>query len=468
MEAHDTPSWVLLAYLVSGVCFILALRGLSSPESSRRGNRAGMIGMAIAVVTTLAVHEIASLPEILVAIAIGGGIGLVTARKIQMTAMPQLVAAFHSLVGMAAVLVGAAAYLNPGAFGILGPDGILQVSRVEMGLGVAIGAITFSGSVIAFLKLNGNMSGKPILLPGRHIINLGTLAAILGLIAYFTQDQQPWVFFTVMALSFAIGFLLIIPIGGADMPVVISMLNSYSGWAAAAMGFTLHNSAMIITGALVGSSGAILSYIMCRAMNRSFISVIAGGFGGDAIVGGGGEVIDRAYKRGSAEDAAFLMSQADQVIIVPGYGMAVSQAQHALREMTDLLKEQGVRVKFAIHPVAGRMPGHMNVLLAEANVPYDEVFELEDINSEFAQTDVAFVIGANDVTNPAAKTDKSSPIYGMPVLDVEKARTVLFIKRSMGGAGYAGVDNELFYRDNTMMLLADAKKMVEEIVKALG
>jgi NAD(P) transhydrogenase subunit beta len=465
VEVHDTPAWVLLAYLVSGICFILALRGLSSPVSSRRGNRAGMIGMAIAVVTTLAVHEIASLPEILVAIAIGGGIGLVTARKIQMTAMPQLVAAFHSLVGMAAVLVGAAAYLNPGAFGILGPDGILRVSRVEMGLGVAIGAITFSGSVIAFLKLNGNMSGKPILLPGRHVINLGTLAAILGLIAYFTQDQQPWVFFTVVALSFAIGFLLIIPIGGADMPVVISMLNSYSGWAAAAMGFTLHNSAMIITGALVGSSGAILSYIMCRAMNRSFISVIAGGFGGDAIAGGGGEMIDRAFKRGSAEDAAFLMSQADQVIIVPGYGMAVSQAQHALREMTDLLKEQGVRVKFAIHPVAGRMPGHMNVLLAEANVPYDDVFELEDINSEFAQTDVAFVIGANDVTNPAAKTDKSSPIYGMPVLDVEKARTVLFVKRSMGGVGYAGVDNELFYRDNTMMLLADAKKMVEEIVK---
>ena len=488
MEAvHDTPAWVLLAYLVSGVCFILALRGLSSPESSRRGNRAGMIGMAIAVVTTLITHGLGasvvsgdrsvtsglefdplSLVEILVAIAIGGTIGLVTARKIQMTAMPQLVAAFHSLVGMAAVLVGAAAFLNPDAFGILGPDGILQVSRVEMGLGVAIGAITFSGSVIAFLKLNGNMSGKPILLPGRHVINLGTLVAILGLIAYFTQDQDPWVFFTVMGLSFAIGFLLIIPIGGADMPVVISMLNSYSGWAAAAMGFTLHNSAMIITGALVGSSGAILSYIMCRAMNRSFISVIAGGFGGDAVAGAGGEVIDRAYKRGSAEDAAFLMSQADQVIIVPGYGMAVSQAQHALREMTDLLKEEGVRVKFAIHPVAGRMPGHMNVLLAEANVPYDDVFELEDINSEFAQTDVAFVIGANDVTNPAAKTDKSSPIYGMPVLDVEKARTVLFVKRSMGGVGYAGVDNELFYRDNTMMLLADAKKMVEEIVKNLG
>ena len=469
MEAvHDTPAWVLLAYLVSGICFILALRGLSSPVSSQRGNRAGMIGMAIAVVTTLAVHQIASLPEIIGAMVIGGGIGLVTARKIQMTAMPQLVAAFHSLVGMAAVLVGAAAFLNPDAFGILGSDGILQVSRVEMGLGVAIGAITFSGSVIAFLKLNGNMSGKPILLPGRHVINLSTLVAILGLIAYFTQDQAPWIFFTVMALSFAIGFLLIIPIGGADMPVVISMLNSYSGWAAAAMGFTLHNSAMIITGALVGSSGAILSYIMCRAMNRSFISVIAGGFGGDAVAGAGGEVIDRPYKRGSAEDAAFLMSQADQVIIVPGYGMAVSQAQHALREMADLLKEQGVRVKYAIHPVAGRMPGHMNVLLAEANVPYDEVFELEDINSEFAQTDVAFVIGANDVTNPAAKTDKSSPIYGMPVLDVEKARTVLFVKRSMGGVGYAGVDNELFYRDNTMMLLADAKKMVEEIVKNIG
>ena len=467
-EATAIPAWVLIAYLVAGICFILALRGLSSPESSRRGNRAGMLGMAIAVVTTLAIHEIASVIEIAAAIVIGGGIGLVIARRIQMTAMPQLVAAFHSLVGMAAVLVGAAAFLNPGAFGILGPEGIHQLSRVELGLGVAIGAITFSGSVIAFLKLNGNMSGKPILLPMRHVINLGTLVAILGLIAYFTQDQDSWVFFTVMALSFAIGFLLIIPIGGADMPVVISMLNSYSGWAAAAMGFTLHNSAMIITGALVGSSGAILSYIMCRAMNRSFISVIAGGFGGDAIAGGGGEALDRPWKRGSAEDAAFLMSQADKVIIVPGYGMAVSQAQHALREMGDLLKAKGVEVKYAIHPVAGRMPGHMNVLLAEANVPYDEVFELEDINSEFAQADVAFVIGANDVTNPAAKTDKTSPIYGMPVLDVEKARTTLFVKRSMGGVGYAGVDNELFYRDSTMMLLADAKKMVEEIVKSLG
>ena len=467
MEAvHALPAWVQLAYLVAGICFILALRGLSSPVTSQRGNRYGMIGMGIAVVTTLLTHGIASIGEILVAIAIGGAIGLVTARRIQMTAMPQLVAAFHSLVGMAAVLVGAAAYLNPEAFGILGPDGIHQASRIELGLGVAIGAITFSGSVIAFLKLNGNMGGKPILLPARHVINLATLAGILGLIAYFTQDQAPWVFFTFAVLSFAIGFLLIIPIGGADMPVVVSMLNSYSGWAAAAMGFTLHNSAMIITGALVGSSGAILSYIMCRAMNRSFISVIAGGFG--AVAGGpAGEVIDRPYKRGSAEDAAFLMKQADQVIIIPGYGMAVAQAQHILREMADKLKEEGVRVKYAIHPVAGRMPGHMNVLLAEANVPYDEVFELEDINSEFSQTDVAFVIGANDVTNPAAKTDKTSPIYGMPVLDVEKARTVLFIKRSMGGAGYAGVDNELFYRDNTMMLLADAKKMVEEIVKAL-
>ena len=460
-------SIVAVAYLVAGACFILALRGLSSPVTSQRGNRLGMIGMGIAVITTLLTHGVASIVEIAIAIAIGAAIGLVTARRIKMTDMPQLVAAFHSLVGLAAVLVGVAAFLNPDAFGILGAEGIHHASRIELGLGVAIGAITFSGSVIAFLKLNGNMGGKPILLPGRHVINLATLAGILGLIGYFTVDQAPWVFFTVAALSFAIGFLLIIPIGGADMPVVVSMLNSYSGWAAAAMGFTLHNTAMIITGALVGSSGAILSYIMCRAMNRSFISVIAGGFG--AVAGGpAGEVIDRPYKRGSAEDAAFLMKQADQVIIVPGYGMAVAQAQHTLREMADLLKKEGVRVKYAIHPVAGRMPGHMNVLLAEANVPYDEVFELEDINSEFAQTDVAFVIGANDVTNPAAKTDKTSPIYGMPVLDVEKARTVLFIKRSMGGAGYAGVDNELFYRDNTMMLLSDAKKMVDEIVKALA
>ena len=492
MEHLAINPWAALAYLVAGVCFILALRGLSSPTSSQRGNRFGMAGMTIAVATTLLTHvpyvggtgepgsgtpDAITIVELLAAIGIGAVIGIVTARRIAMTAMPQLVAAFHSLVGLAAVLVACAAYLNPVAFGIAdvvspiaGPAfvSILPVSRIEMGLGVAIGAITFSGSVIAFLKLNGNMGGKPILLPGRHVINLGVLAAILGLIAYFVTDQSAWVFWTVTALSFLIGFLLIIPIGGADMPVVVSMLNSYSGWAAAAMGFTLHNSAMVITGALVGSSGAILSYIMCRAMNRSFISVIAGGFGAEAAAGGDAAKVDRPWKRGSAEDAAFLMSQAEQVIIVPGYGMAVAQAQHALREMGDLLKKEGVRVKYAIHPVAGRMPGHMNVLLAEANVPYDEVFELEDINGEFAQTDVAFVIGANDVTNPAAKTDKTSPIYGMPVLDVEKAKTVLFIKRSMGGVGYAGVDNEVFYRDNTMMLLADAKKIVEEIVKALA
>ena len=467
--ASATPAWAMLAYLVAGVCFILALRGLSSPESSRAGNRYGMAGMALAVGTTLVTHDLASLPEILVAIAIGGAIGLVIARRIAMTAMPQLVAAFHSLVGLAAVLVAAAAFLNPDAFGIVGTDGgIFPVSRIEMGLGAAIGAITFSGSVIAFAKLNGNMSGKPILLPARHVINLGVLAIILGLTGWFTTDQSPWIFWTITILAFAIGFLLIIPIGGADMPVVVSMLNSYSGWAAAAMGFTLQNTAMIITGALVGSSGAILSYIMCKAMNRSFISVIAGGFGAEAAGPSGAAKVDRPYKRGSAEDAAFIMKNASKVIIVPGYGMAVSQAQHVLREMADLLKAEGVDVKYAIHPVAGRMPGHMNVLLAEANVPYDEVFELEDINTEFGQADVAFVIGANDVTNPAAKTDKTSPIYGMPVLDVEKAATVLFVKRSMGGAGYAGVDNEVFYRDNTMMLLADAKKMVEQIVKALG
>ncbi|MGH6786050.1 MAG: NAD(P)(+) transhydrogenase (Re/Si-specific) subunit beta [Novosphingobium sp.] len=481
---HDLPpAWALLAYLAAGVLFILALRGLSSPASSRRGNRFGMVGMGIAVLTTLLLDapvpaggflpqpnpaEIATLAWIVAAIALGGGIGLVTARRIQMTAMPQLVAAFHSLVGLAAVLVGWAAYLNPLAFGIAGFDGaIYPQSRVEMGLGIAIGAITFSGSVIAFLKLAGKMSGAPIMLPARHIINLGTLTAILGLTGWFTQDQGLWVIGAITVLAFLIGFLLIIPIGGADMPVVVSMLNSYSGWAAAAMGFTLHNTAMIITGALVGSSGAILSYIMCRAMNRSFISVIAGGFGAEA--GAQGEAkTDRPWKRGSAEDAAFLLGEAEQVIIVPGYGMAVAQAQHVLREMGDQLKAKGVRVKYAIHPVAGRMPGHMNVLLAEANVPYDEVFELEDINSEFAQTDVAFIIGANDVVNPAAKTDKTSPIYGMPVFDVGNAKTVMFIKRSMGGVGYAGVDNDVFYMDQTMMLLADAKKMVEEIVKALG
>ncbi|NNC53629.1 MAG: NAD(P)(+) transhydrogenase (Re/Si-specific) subunit beta [Erythrobacter sp.] len=498
--------WVALAYLVSGVFFILALRGLSSPATSRAGNRFGMIGMAIAVVTTLLVHrptqkvgcndvigpadlnacyefaiDWASGLEILIAIAIGAIIGVTIARRIAMTAMPELVAAFHSLVGLAAVLVGWAAYLNPGAFGLLVPMDTIgtdyslpmqigAVSKIEMGLGIAIGAITFSGSVIAFAKLSGRMSGSPILLPARHVINLGTLAAIIVLTALFamagpTETMPLIVALTVLALL--IGFLLIIHIGGADMPVVVSMLNSYSGWAAAAMGFTLGNTAMIITGALVGSSGAILSYIMCRAMNRSFISVIAGGFGADASAGGGEAKELRPYKQGSAADAAFMLEQAEKVIIIPGYGMAVAQAQHALREMADLLEEKGVEVKYAIHPVAGRMPGHMNVLLAEASVPYENVFELEDINSEFAQADVAFIIGANDVVNPAAKTDKSSPIYGMPVFDVDKAKQVFFIKRSMGGVGYAGVDNDVFYMDQTMMLLSDAKKMVEEIVKAL-
>ncbi|HSQ94535.1 MAG TPA: NAD(P)(+) transhydrogenase (Re/Si-specific) subunit beta, partial [Croceibacterium sp.] len=461
--------WVAVAYLISGVLFILALRGLSSPATSRSGNRFGMIGMLIAVGTTLITHGLgldvavggstataglnfdpAILLEIVSAIAIGGTVGLVTARRIQMTAMPQLVAAFHSLVGLAAVLVAVAAYLNPGAFGILGTDGnILTVSRIEMSLGAAIGAITFSGSVIAFAKLNGNMSGAPIILPARHVINLGTLAAIVVLTGMFTASGHAGpgennLFWIVVALSFALGFMLIIPIGGADMPVVVSMLNSYSGWAAAALGFTLENTTLIITGALVGSSGAILSYIMCKAMNRSFISVILGGFGAtDAAAGAGGAVETRPVKQGSADDAAFIMKNASKVIIVPGYGMAVSQAQHALREMADKLKEEGVEVKYAIHPVAGRMPGHMNVLLAEANVPYDEVFELEDINAEFPTADVAFVIGANDVTNPAAKTDPASPIYGMPILDVEKARTVLFVKRGMS-SGYAGVENELF------------------------
>ncbi|MBC7491402.1 MAG: NAD(P)(+) transhydrogenase (Re/Si-specific) subunit beta [Novosphingobium sp.] len=478
------PAWVSLSYLISGISFIMALRGLSSPSTSRQGNRFGMFGMALALLTTLLISapvppggfwprptpdDLATLVRILIAVAIGGGIGWFTAQKIKMTDMPQLVAAFHSLVGIAAVLVGLAAYLNPVAFGIAGADGVIEVqSRVEMGLGIAIGAITFSGSVIAFLKLAGKMSGAPIMLPGRHVINLGTLAAIILLVGYFTQDQSEWVIAAITLLSFVIGFLLIIPIGGADMPVVVSMLNSYSGWAAAAMGFTLHNTAMIITGALVGSSGAILSYIMCKAMNRSFISVIAGGFGAAPEAGGGAAKEQRPWKRGSAEDAAFLLKEAETVIIIPGYGMAVAQAQHVLREMGDLLKKEGVNVKYAIHPVAGRMPGHMNVLLAEANVPYDDVFELEDINGEFAQADVAFIIGANDVVNPAAKTDKTSPIYGMPVFDVDKAKSVMFIKRSMGGVGYAGVDNDVFYMNQTMMLLADAKKMVEDINKAIA
>ncbi len=472
--AHAVNPWVALAYLIAGVFFILALRGLSSPSSSRVGNRFGMIGMLIAVVTTLITHDVASLPEIGGAIAIGGIIGFVIAKRIAMTDMPQLVAAFHSLVGLAAVLVGWAAFMNPGAFDLLVPgiEGSMvigPVSRIEMALGVAIGAITFSGSVIAFLKLAGKMSGAPILLPMRHIINLGTMAAILILTVLFAYDaiDNTTYFAAITVLAFIVGFLLIIPIGGADMPVVVSMLNSYSGWAAAAMGFTLHNTAMIVTGALVGSSGAILSYIMCKAMNRSFISVIAGGFGAEQSADDGEPREQRPYKQGSAADAAFMLEQAESVIIIPGYGMAVAQAQHVLREMGDVLKEKGVSVKYAIHPVAGRMPGHMNVLLAEANVPYDEVFELEDINSEFAQADVAFIIGANDVVNPSAKTDKTSPIYGMPVFDVEKAKQVFFIKRSMGGVGYSGVDNDVFYMDQTMMLLSDAKKMVEEINKAL-
>jgi len=459
-----------LLYLVSGVLFIMALRGLSSPVSSRAGNRNGMIGMAIAVATTLWVSGVSDpLTWGLIAggIVIGGGIGAVTARRIAMTDMPQLVAFFHSLVGLAAVLVAGAAFYSPAAFGIGAEGAIRMQSLIEMSLGVAIGAITFAGSIIAFAKLNGNMSGAPIILPMRHALNILIFAAIIGLIVYFAMTQQAWTFWVIAGLSFVFGITLIIPIGGADMPVVVSMLNSYSGWAAAAMGFTLENSALIITGALVGSSGAILSYIMCKGMNRSFVSVIMGGFGGEVAAGGGGKTETRPVKQGSAEDAAFIMKNAGSVIIVPGYGMAVAQAQHAVREMADILKKEGVKVSYAIHPVAGRMPGHMNVLLAEANVPYDEVFELEDINSEFAQADVAYVIGANDVTNPSAKTDPKSPIFGMPILDVEKAKTVLFIKRGMG-SGYAGVENELFFRDNTMMLFGDAKKMTEEIVKNLG
>ncbi len=459
-----------LLYLVSGVLFILALRGLSHPTTSRQGNMFGMAGMAIAVVTTILISPPSSGTGwllLIVGLAIGGGIGAYAANKVQMTQMPELVAFFHALVGLSAVFVAAAALYAPQAFGIGAIGAIKKASLIEMGLGVAIGAITFTGSVIAFLKLNGRMSGKPILLPSRHLINIALGGALVLLLGIFMATESAFIFWLIVLVSFVLGVTLIIPIGGADMPVVVSMLNSYSGWAAAGIGFTLGNLALIITGALVGSSGAILSYIMCKAMNRSFISVILGGFGGDdAVAGGAAEA--KPYKAGSADDAAYIMKNASKVIIVPGYGMAVAQAQHALREMADLLKKEGVEVKYAIHPVAGRMPGHMNVLLAEANVPYDEVFELEDINSEFGQADVAFVIGANDVTNPAAKTDKSSPIYGMPVLDVEKAATVLFVKRGMGGVGYAGIDNELFYRNNTMMLLSDAKKMVESIVKAMA
>jgi proton-translocating NAD(P)+ transhydrogenase subunit beta len=456
-----------LAYLVAGVLFILALRGLSHPTTSRRGNLFGMIGMAIAVATTLAAHPPADPMAwllVVVAVAIGGGIGAVVARRVPMTSMPELVAAFHSLVGMAAVLVAAGALYAPAAFDIGAEGAIHGQSLIEMSLGVAIGAVTFTGSVIAFLKLSGRLSGKPITLPGRHVINIALALALVALIVWFFEAQQHLTFWLIAAVSFLLGILIIIPIGGADMPVVISMLNSYSGWAAAGIGFTLGNSALIITGALVGSSGAILSYIMCKGMNRSFISVILGGFGGE-VAGPSGATESRPVKIGSAEDAAYLLKNSSKVIIVPGYGMAVAQAQHALREMADKLKAAGVEVKYAIHPVAGRMPGHMNVLLAEANVPYDEVFELEDINSEFAQADVAYVIGANDVTNPAAEDDPKSPIYGMPVLQVWKAGTVMFSKRSLA-SGYAGIDNPLFYRDNTMMLLGDAKKMTEAIVKA--
>ncbi|MFI0849752.1 NAD(P)(+) transhydrogenase (Re/Si-specific) subunit beta, partial [Mesorhizobium sp. IMUNJ 23232] len=456
-------------YLVSGILFILALRGLSHPTTSRQGNLYGMVGMTIAILTTLALTldtlTTGGAGLILVGLVIGGGAGAYIARRIAMTAMPQLVAAFHSLVGLAAVMVAAAAIYSPTSFGIGTAGDIHSQALVEMSLGVAIGAITFTGSVIAFLKLDGRMSGKPIMLPARHVINVLLGAALIVLIVMLVTTESTTIFWLIVVASLALGVLLIIPIGGADMPVVVSMLNSYSGWAAAALGFTLGNLALIITGALVGSSGAILSYIMCKGMNRSFISVILGGFGGETAAASD-DGVERTVKQGSADDAAFLMMNAQKVIIVPGYGMAVAQAQHALREMADKLKAHGVEVKYAIHPVAGRMPGHMNVLLAEANVPYDEVFELEDINSEFAQADVAYVIGANDVTNPSARDDKNSPIFGMPILDVDKARTCLFVKRSLG-SGYAGIDNTLFYKDGTMMLLGDAKKMTEEIVKAM-
>jgi NAD(P) transhydrogenase subunit beta len=460
-----------LFYLGSGILFILALRGLSNPETARQGNYFGMAGMALAVATTLLMVNLTGTGWLLVAlaVAVGGGAGAIIARRIAMTAMPQLVAAFHSLVGLCAVLVAAAALYEPVAFGIAAPGGGLKMlSLVELALGVAIGAITFSGSVIAFMKLQGLMSGAPIVFKGQHWLNLGLGIATFIFIAFLTASggDNKTAFWIITIIALVLGVLLIIPIGGADMPVVVSMLNSYSGWAAAALGFTLENTALLITGALVGSSGAILSYIMCKGMNRSFISVILGGFGGDSAAAAGAADIDRTVKQGSADDAAFIMKNAGKVIIVPGYGMAVAQAQHALKEMADALKEEGVDVSYAIHPVAGRMPGHMNVLLAEAQVPYDEVFELEDINSEMSTADVAFVIGANDVTNPAAEDDPSSPIYGMPVLQVWKAKTVFFIKRSLG-SGYAGIENPLFFRDNTMMLLGDAKKMTEQIVKAM-
>lgn len=462
-----SESFAAFLYLISGVLFILALRGLSHPTTSRQGNVYGMVGMGLAIVTTLALAtpSFGGFVLIIVGLALGGGVGAYVARRIPMTAMPQLVAAFHSLVGLAAVMVAAAALYTPSSFGIGQVGGIHAQALVEMSIGVAIGAITFTGSIIAFMKLDGRMSGKPIMLPMRHVLNAGLAIAIVVLVIVLVATESYFVFWLIVLLSLALGVLIIIPIGGADMPVVVSMLNSYSGWAAAGIGFTLGNLALIVTGALVGSSGAILSYIMCKGMNRSFISVILGGFGGETAAAADDD-IDRSVKLGSADDAAFLMANASKVIIVPGYGMAVAQAQHALRELADTLKANDVEVKYAIHPVAGRMPGHMNVLLAEANVPYDEVFELEDINSEFAQADVVYVIGANDVTNPAARDDPSSPIYGMPILEVDKAKTCLFVKRSLG-SGYAGIDNTLFYKDGTMMLLGDAKKMTEDIFKAM-
>jgi H+-translocating NAD(P) transhydrogenase subunit beta len=456
-----------LLYLVASVCFIMSLRGLSSPETARGGNLWGIVGMVIAIVTTLASPIMGGFGMIFAGIVIGGAIGTFISMRIQMTALPQLVAAFHSLVGLAAVFVAAAALYSPGSFGLGAPGAIKFGSLVEMALGTAIGAITFTGSIVAFAKLQALVSGAPLTFPMQHPLNavLGILIIVVGV--WFATSGSTAAFWILVLLSLALGFLLIVPIGGADMPVVISMLNSYSGWAACGIGFTLQNSLLIVTGALVGSSGAILSYIMCKGMNRSIFNVILGGFGTEGGAAAAGSKEQRPVKAGSAEDASFIMQNASSVIIVPGYGMAVAQAQHALREMADLLKKEGLTVRYAIHPVAGRMPGHMNVLLAEANVPYDEVLELDEINRDFAQTDVAFVIGANDVTNPAAKTDPKSAIYGMPILDVEKAKTVLFIKRSMA-TGYAGVDNELFYRDNTMMLFGDAKKVVEDVVKTMA
>jgi len=461
-----SASLTAFAYLIASVCFIMALRGLSHPKSARMGNIYGIVGMVIAIATTVALPGVVSFSTIIIGILIGGAIGTVIALKIAMTALPQLVAAFHSLVGLAAVFVAGSAFFSPEAYGIGTVGNIHTGSLIEMSIGTAIGAITFTGSIIAFGKLQGLISGKPLVFPGQHFVNLALGILLVLMVIWLTVSESPTAFWAIVVLSLVLGVLIIVPIGGADMPVVVSMLNSYSGWAAAGIGFTLANPLLIVTGALVGSSGAILSYIMCRGMNRSFFNVILGGFGGETAAPGMEDLGDRTVRQGSAEDAAFIMEQATSVIIVPGYGMAVAQAQHALAEMAEVLEEKGVNVRYAIHPVAGRMPGHMNVLLAEASVPYDVVLELDEINNDFASTDVAFVIGANDITNPAAKTDKSSPIYGMPVLDVEDSGTVLFIKRSLA-SGYAGIDNPLFYQDNTMMLFDDAKKMCENIVKAL-